>query len=199
MSATPVPERYTTEQIDSFYAQGFWERTSLTDLVVAQIDQRGDRPFIFDSTTSLTYAQLRERALRVAVGLKREGVAAGDRVAVQLPNWTEFVVLAVALSRIGAVTVPIMPIYPGAEVAYVLRHSGAVAAVTCGEFRGFDHLAMFRDLRTECPDLRGLYVARSAGSEGVRSLDELAAEGDLEALDAEAGPDAAPDDPFLIV
>src|SRR4051794_29733872 len=128
MSAATVHERYTDERIAGFYEAGFWEKSSLTDLVVEQADRGGDQVFVFDGTTSLTYADFRTAALRLAVGLAREGVGRGDRVAVQLPNWTEFVVVAVALSRIGAVLVPIMPIYRGDEVRYVLQHSGAVAA-----------------------------------------------------------------------
>jgi acyl-CoA synthetase (AMP-forming)/AMP-acid ligase II len=199
MSTTTVFDRLTAEQIADFHATGRWQDTSFTDLVLAQLDVRGDRVFVFDGTTSLTYAEFRERALRIAVGLRRSGIGAGDRVAVQLPNWTEVVVMAAALSRIGGVFVPIMPIYRGDEVGYVLQHSGAVAAVTCGEFRGFDHLAMFSELQPQCPELRALYVARSAGRDGARALDELAVEGDLAELDAEAGPDSSPDDGFMIV
>src|SRR4051794_39512275 len=118
MSVTTVHERYTDEQIASFYASGYWQESTLTDLVLAQLADRGDKAFVFDGTTSLTYAQFREKALRLAVGLQRAGIGRGDRVAVQLPNWTEFAVLAAAISRIGAIIVPIMPIYRGDEVSY---------------------------------------------------------------------------------
>ena len=198
-TTTTVFDRLTAEQIADFHASGRWLSTSLTDLVLAQQDRRGDHVFVFDGTSSLTYAQFRERALRTAVGLQRAGIGPGDRVAVQLPNWTEVVVLAAALSRIGGVFVPIMPIYRGEEVGYVLRHCGAVAAVTCGQFRGFDHLAMFRELQPQCPELRALYVARATGGGGASALDDLLVEGDLPALDEEAGPDSSPDDGFMIV
>jgi cyclohexanecarboxylate-CoA ligase len=198
-TTTSVFDRLTAEQVAEFHASGRWQSTSLTDLVLAQLNRRGDHVFVFDGTSSLTYAEFRERALRTAVGLKRSGIGAGDRVAVQLPNWTEVVVMAAALSRIGAVFVPIMPIYRGDEVGYVLRHCGAVAAVTCAAFRGFDHLAMFRELQPECPELRALYVARSAGGSGASALDDLAVQGNLAALDEEAGPDSSPDDGFMIV
>src|SRR6266567_3062223 len=142
-------------------------------------------------------AAFRDKSLRLAVGFKRQGVGRGDRVAVQLPNWTEFPLIAAALSRIGAILVPIMPIYREDEVAYVLRHSGAVAAVTCHEFRGFGHLEMFGKLRSEVPDLRTVYVARLPGevdASETPSLDSLMAGGDLAALEEEAGPDSSPDD-----
>jgi acyl-CoA synthetase (AMP-forming)/AMP-acid ligase II len=194
-----VRDRYTEEQIDGFYAAGYWQPTSFNTLIADQAARRGEQTFVFDSTTSLTYADFRDKALRVAVGLKRQGVRRGDRVVVQLPNWTDFPLVAAALSRIGAVLVPIMPIYRAEEVAYVLRHSAAVAAVTCEEFRGFGHLAMFEELRSAAPELRALYVARSAGTSQTASLDSLVVGGELPDLQAEAGPDSSPDDGFLVV
>jgi cyclohexanecarboxylate-CoA ligase len=197
-----IRDRYSEEQIAEFYAAGYWQPTSFNALVAEQAARRGDQTFVFDSTTSLTYAGFRDKALRLAVGLRREGLRPGDRVAVQLPNWTELPLVASALSRIGAILVPIMPIYREDEVAYVLQHSGAVAAVTCQEFRGFGHLVMFQDLRSAAPDLRTVYVARPpAGLDGseTASLDSLVVDGNLPALEDEAGPDSSPDDGFLIV
>jgi len=197
-----VRDRYGEEQIAAFYAAGYWQPTSFNALVAEQAARRGDQTFVFDSTTSLTYAGFRDKAVRLAVGLKRRGVRRGDRVAVQLPNWTEFPVIAAALSRIGAILVPIMPIYREDEVAYVLQHSGATAAVTCHEFRGFGHLEMFQKLRFEAPGLRTVYVARGpAGVDAAETpaLDGLVTAGDLAALEEEAGPDTSPDDGFVIV
>src|SRR5713226_1520247 len=197
-----VRDRYSGERIAAFYAAGYWQPASFNAVVAEQAARRGDQTFVFDSTTSLTYAGFRDKALRLAVGLRREGLRTGDRVAVQLPNWTEFPLIAAALSRIGAILVPIMPIYREDEVAYVLRHSGAVAAVTCHEFRGFGHLEMFQKLRFEAPDLRTVYVARTpAGVDASEtpSLGSLVADGDLAALEEEVGPDSSPDDGFIIV
>jgi acyl-CoA synthetase (AMP-forming)/AMP-acid ligase II len=197
-----VRDRYSGERIAEFYAAGYWQPTSFNALLAEQAARRGDQTFVFDSTTSLTYAGFRDRSLRLAVGLRREGLRPGDRVAVQLPNWTEFPVVASALSRIGAILVPVMPIYREDEVAYIVQQSGAVAAVTCDEFRGFEHLAMFAKLRSATPDLRTVYVARPRAeldASEAASLDSLVADGDLAALEEEAGPDSSPDDGFLIV
>jgi acyl-CoA synthetase (AMP-forming)/AMP-acid ligase II len=56
----------------------------------------------------MTYREVHESSLRLALGLRARGVRA-DRVAVQLPNWAEFVVVAAAVARLGAIMVPIMP------------------------------------------------------------------------------------------
>jgi acyl-coenzyme A synthetase/AMP-(fatty) acid ligase len=197
-----INDRYSDEQIAGFYEAGFWRPTSFNALIAEQAELRGDQAFVFDSTTSLTYGEFRVQVLRLAVGLKRQGLGTGDRVAAQLPNWTEFPLVAAALSRIGAILVPIMPIYRDDEVGFVLRHSGAVAAITCVDFRGFGHLAMFEELQAEAPDLRALYVARPPAefqSDQVQSLGSLFADGDVTSLEAELGPDSSPDDGFLIV
>lgn len=197
-----VHDRYSDEEIAGYYGAGFWQPASFNALVAQQVAGNPDATFVLDGTTSFTYREFGERALRLAVGFKRDGIGTGDRVAVQLPNWTEFALVAAALSRIGAILVPIMPIYRGDEVGYVLQHSGAVAVVMCGEFRGFDHAAMFRSLRADCPDVRATYVAR-AGADLDPDLgtpfDSLLADGELAALEEEAGPDSSPDDGFLIV
>ena len=92
-----VGDRYSGEQIASYYAAGHWQPASFNALAAEQAARRGDQTFVFDSTTSLTYAGFRDKALRLAVGLRRDGVRPRDRVAVQLPNWTEFPVIAAAL------------------------------------------------------------------------------------------------------
>src|SRR5439155_3143070 len=102
-------------------------------------------------------------ALQLALGLRRFGIGRGDRVAVQLPNWSEFALWVAAIARLGAVIVPIMPIYRDDDVAYVLAHSGAKVAVTCEEFKKFRYLDMFVKLRSQVPDLQ-LVVVRNSGA-----------------------------------
>ncbi|WP_219996359.1 AMP-binding protein [Nocardioides humi] len=193
-----VRDRYSDEEIASYYAQGFWQESSFYRLATDQAAATPDAPFLVDSSTSLTYAEFADRVLRLAAGLHRAGLRRGERIAVQLPNWVEFPLVAAAASRIGAIVVPIMPIYRGDEVGYVVQHSGAAFAVTCGEFRGFDHAAMFAELRPRTPDLRKVFVAR-AGASGADSLDALFATGEPAELEAEVGADSSPDDGFLIV
>lgn len=171
---------------------------TMSDLVARFARTTPDAVAFRDGDLTLTWTQTHARVSRMASVLAGHGVGPGDRVAVQLPNWAEFAVSYLAIARIGAVMVPIMTVYRHAEVAHVLRNSGAVAAVTTGEFRAFDHAAMFRGLRAECPDLRTLVIARSAAQDGELSFDEACA-GDSVPSDAELGPHRDADLPHLIV
>lgn len=199
---TTVHDRYQPDQIEGYYAAGLWQSKSFNSLISERAEAHGKRRFCFDSTSSLTYADYRDQVLRLAVGLRRQGIQPGDRVAVQLPNWTEFPVIAAALSRIRAIIVPIMPIYRDDEVGYTLQHSGAVAAITCEDFKGFNHLEMFQRLRSSAPDVRFLVAVRPLGpvDQGeALSYQDLLVDGSWEDLEAEAGEDSSPDDGFLIV
>ena len=110
----------------------------------------------------------------MAAGLRSLGVRVGDRIAVQLPNWPEYVLTYFALARLGAVIVPLMPIYRHKEVAYILGLTGASAYVgTAGD--AFDHLAMVRELRGDLPGLKTIVTVRSAAQPDEVRYEDLAA------------------------
>lgn len=84
----------------------------------------------------LTWQELNDRVERTATLLRSLGVQAGERVAYQLANTLEFVVVSLATLRIGAVCCPLMPIFRTREVAFCLRRSRARVLVIPDEARG---------------------------------------------------------------
>jgi acyl-coenzyme A synthetase/AMP-(fatty) acid ligase len=170
----------------------------LFDMLRIQVAERGEKVFITDNTGgSLTFRELRDQALRLAAGFTRRGIGRGDRVSVQIPSWTEFALIAVALSRIGAIMVPIMPIYRRDEVGYILRNAGVRMAITCDTFRKFSHLGMHTELKPECPDLQDIVVVRPSSDPGAAlPLESLLVDDPTE---DELGPGVGADDYFVIV
>ena len=194
MTFARVTDRYSAEEIEQFYATGAWRRETFFDLLEQQAELRPDKVFLTDDTTSVTFGGLRDGALRLARGLRRAGISQGDRVCVQIPNWVEFGQIALALSRIGAIMVPIMPIYRLDEVGYIVRNSGAKMAITCHTFKKFDYAAMYRSIQQDVPTLRQIVLARGE-ADGTTPLKALEADADL----TELGPGVGPDDHFVIV
>jgi cyclohexanecarboxylate-CoA ligase/acyl-CoA synthetase len=194
--ALTVHDRYDEESQQRFRRNGWWQDGSAAALLDRWADATPTRRFVSDGTTELDYGTLRERAHGLGATLVRQGVQRGDRVVIQLPSWSEFVIAYLAISRIGAVTVPIMTVYRQTEVAHVLHNSGAVAAVTTGEFRGFDHAEMFRGLQHETPALSTLIIARGTPGKGELAFEEACA---ATVDPAELGEYPAPDDPHIIV
>lgn len=191
-----VHDRYDDASIARFRERGWWQGGSAAALLDHWAEATPARRFVSDGVVELDYAGVRERSRGLGAALLRAGVRPGDRVAMQLPNWAEFIVAYLAVARIGAVLVPVMTVYRKAEVGHVLRNSGAVAAITTGQFRGFDHAAMFRELRGECPALTTLVIARSDAADGELSFDDAVT---TRTDDAELGPHPDPDLPHLIV
>jgi 3-phosphoshikimate 1-carboxyvinyltransferase len=89
----------------------------------------------------LTWRDLDSQADALATALLDLGVAPGEPVAWQLPNWTEFPVLALATARIGAVCCPLMPIFRQRELSFMLTRARARVLVVPEQFRGRDHVA----------------------------------------------------------
>ncbi|NKQ51891.1 AMP-binding protein [Amycolatopsis sp. K13G38] len=199
MTFATVRDRYSAEEIEHFYATGRWCPQTLFDMLEIQVAQRPDKVFITDDTRSLTFAELRDSALRLAAGLHRHGLRAGDRVCVQIPNWVEFAQLAVALSRLGVIMVPIMPIYRFDEVGYIVRNSGARMVFTCETFKKFDYVDMYRTVRADAAGLERIVVLRGSESEDTTAFDSLFADVEPEAAAREIGPGVGPDDHFVIV
>jgi cyclohexanecarboxylate-CoA ligase len=106
----------------------------------------------------LTWSELQRDSERVARGLLALGVKPGENVAFQLPNRLEFVTIALATLRVGAVCEPLMPIFRERELAFMLGESRARVLFVPREFRGRDHAAMAEGLRPELPSLEHVVV-----------------------------------------
>jgi len=80
----------------------------------------------------VTYAEMHDRATRLATGLSARGVAAGDVVGLLAYNSAAFLETMFAVSYLGAILMPINWRLAAPEVRYILEHSGARALVCDG-------------------------------------------------------------------
>src|SRR5207245_9332153 len=92
-----------------------------------------------------TRGALRDEPDQAAAPLARRGVGAGAVVSCQLPTTLEALVLMVALSRLGAIQNPIIPILRHREVGFITRQVATQHFVVPGTWRGFDYTAMVHD------------------------------------------------------
>jgi len=78
-----------------------------------QAERNGDTAFLLNEATTCTYAEADALTDRLAGGLRQLGVGKGDRVGLYLGNSPEFVLLTLAINKLGAVWVPINTDYKG--------------------------------------------------------------------------------------
>lgn len=108
-----------------------------------------------------TVGALGELARLLAGGLAARGIAAGDVVAFQLPNWAETVACYYGLSLLGAVLVPVVHIYGSHELKHILRESRARVLITTTQFGRQDYVSNVDAVRSELPDLELVIVIGS--------------------------------------
>jgi acyl-CoA synthetase (AMP-forming)/AMP-acid ligase II len=115
----------------------FWE------LMERRVDATPDALMAVDEDMrTLTFAEFWSEAERAAAGLQASGLGPDDVVSWQLPTWIESLVLVAALSRLGVVQNPLLPIYRSREVGFVTDQADSELLVVPSRWRGFDHEAM---------------------------------------------------------
>jgi acyl-CoA synthetase (AMP-forming)/AMP-acid ligase II len=117
-----------------------------------------------------TYRELNEAAARLANGLRSLGVGRGDRVALLGRNSVEWVVAYFAAAKAGAILVPASYWYKSAELAHVLRDSGAGVLITTA-----DHADVARDARAELTRLGIVWIGGAATSDRDTTYAQLIA------------------------
>jgi acyl-CoA synthetase (AMP-forming)/AMP-acid ligase II len=129
-----------------------------------------DRTAIIEAGAKLTYGELDERSSRLASGLLRLGVRPGDRVALASRNRSEVVETYFALSKLGAVAVPVNHALAADEARFILDSTQAAALL------GED--ALVARLGEACPGIKLSFDSSEyrsmAATEAPQALPEVA-------------------------
>ena len=132
----------------------------------------------------LTWSALAADSEVLAARLLALGVGPGEPVAYQLPNRLEFLTITLAVLRIGATCMPLMPIFRERELGFMLAESGARVLFVPDRFRGREHAAMAEGLASALPSLEHVIVAPDyaalLGAASAPSGDELVRVPDLD-------------------
>jgi acyl-CoA synthetase len=197
---TPAQTTFDHEAGARYYRDGLWHQQTLMDYFHQRAYDNPAGSMVTDGTSTLTNSETLLLASRLAARLRDHGIRAGDRVLVQLPNWPEFAVIYLALARLGAVIVPMMPTYGERELTFVVRTSEANTYITCSEFRGTDYLSLVRNVRSQCPSLKTLLIVRGEPENHSDALSFAALVGPDSGTpsEAELGPMPGPDDGHII-
>jgi fatty-acyl-CoA synthase len=111
---------------------------------------RPDAEAIVSRGERLTYGALRARSEALARAFLTLGVERGDRVALLLPNRSEWLITAFAAAKVGAVIAAISTFSTPREIAWTLEHAEPRVIVTMEAFRGHRYLAAIHEV---CPEL----------------------------------------------
>nr|AGS49567.1 long-chain-fatty-acid--CoA ligase [uncultured bacterium esnapd10] len=132
-------------------------------LFAAQVASRPEATALVFESVSLSYAELDERANRLAHLLIGAGVKSGELVALRMSRSVELVVAQLAVLKAGAAYLPVDPGYPAERIEYMLADAKPVVVLD-----GTQDTSAFpaTDPAVEITPAQPAYVIYTSGSTG---------------------------------
>lgn len=100
-----------------------------------------------DPWRTITYKELDNQINDLAVSMKNNGITRNSVVMMQLPNISESMIVFHAALRVGAVILPVTPIYRESEIRSILKQVTPDLIFTSQFYRKHDYVGMFNNLR----------------------------------------------------
>lgn len=148
----------------TYRAAGYWRGQSLGQLLRESAQRWRNRTAVLSTSVGAwSYRHLDRQADCMATGFVARGIAPGDRVVVQLPNCTEFLLVLFGLLRAGAIPVLCLPAHRAAEITHLARTADAVGYVIADTAGGFDYRELAATVVGEVPTVRQVFVAGAPG------------------------------------
>jgi len=138
---------------------------TIDELVRSRAAHDGAKPVVIDPVSRMSYRELEMTTSDLAACFVEAGVGKGTRVGLIMPNSVRWVRVAIALTRIGAVLVPLSTLLKGGELVSQLKAASVQFLVSVEEFRGHRYLddlqsalklREFGDEPLQCPELPAL-------------------------------------------
>ncbi|BBZ43044.1 class I adenylate-forming enzyme family protein [Mycobacterium parmense] len=109
-------------------------------LVTLQAARHHSKPMVIDPASRLSYRELDSTTRDLAARFVEAGVGKGTPVGLIMPNGVRWVQVAIALTRVGAVLVPLSTLLTARELTAQLRAAAVRYLVSVEEFRGHRYL-----------------------------------------------------------
>lgn len=113
---------------------------TIDDLLRRRATDHPTKPMVIDPIAQIDYRTMESTTRELAAGFVAGGVGKGTRVGLIMPNGVRWVQIALALTRVGAVLVPLSTLLQPRELVAQLRVASVRYLVTVDEFKGHRYL-----------------------------------------------------------
>ncbi|PJN89530.1 (2,3-dihydroxybenzoyl)adenylate synthase [Bacillus sp. mrc49] len=153
---------WPADYADLYKREGCWKGKTFGEMLRDRAEKQADKIAITSGDRNMSYAELDNRADRLAAGFQELGIKQLDRVVVQLPNVIEFFEVCFALFRLGALPVFALPSHRSSEINYFCEFSEAVAYIIPDKHAGFDHRTLARGAKSKNEKLNVIVTGDAA-------------------------------------
>ena len=156
-----------------YIANGWWRNVTFGYALDEVAEKYPDKEAFVDNKVRLTFTQLRETINRLAANLVELGIVKGDRVLLQLPNWSEFLFSFYALQKIGVPAVLMLPRHGLREINHFSCMTKAEAWIMPENYHKTNYIPMIVQALKSNPTLKHIIIVRGRENSSFISFDKL--------------------------
>ncbi len=164
---------YAEEDRQKYDNRRWWLGMTWGDLFDKATDIYPDKTGLVDGVGRWTYAELREKVDRLAIGLMKLGIRPRDWVLLQFPNWHEYVLAFFAMQKIGALTALLIPRHSASEINHIAALTKPVAWIVPERYGKIDYEPVIDAVVRENPQIEHVIQVRAARGGRYATLEDL--------------------------
>ena len=161
------PTRLTQEMIDEYITQGYWDETSIAQILRLNAKNYPESEAIVDGQTRLTWSALDRMTDTLALGLLEQGIKRDQALVAQVPRPSTTLLILLACHKAGIICCFPPLTFRQNEVKHVLKTLHAVAVVTPLKYRKTDYFGMVKEIAVDLPQLRLFFVTDDEAPQGA--------------------------------
>jgi len=137
---------YASQDVEKYSRMRWWLGMTWGDVFDKHTDIYPGRTGLVDDRGRWTNRELRQQVDKLAIGLMKLGIRPKERVLLQLPNWHEFVFSFLALQKIGAIVVVLIPRHNPLEINHFCRLTDPVAWILPRQYGKIEYQPVIDDV-----------------------------------------------------
>ncbi|HLR67218.1 MAG TPA: AMP-binding protein [Virgibacillus sp.] len=150
-----------------------WNPEPVHELFFRLAEQYKENDYIVFGNQKWSYANTEDLSKKFATGLMRLGFKQKDHVALNFPNYPEFIFSKFGVSAAGGITVPLNYRLKSEEFSYLIKQSDSSFIITVDEWNDTNYISVIRELCPEIfdgdrsrqfPNLKGIIVFSPQGN-----------------------------------
>ncbi len=185
---------YAKKDAEKYTRLRWWLGMTWSDLFDKHTDVYPEKVGLVDAVGRWTNRDLRQAVDKLAIGLMGLGIKPKDRVLLQLPNWHEFIISFVALQKIGAVVVVLVPRHNQMEINHFCKLTEPAAWILPERYGKIEYKQIVDDVLKENPRLKeNIIQVRPGGATRYHDLKQLMEQAELTSENLKALEGGRPD------
>jgi 2,3-dihydroxybenzoate-AMP ligase len=164
---------YDRQDVEKYSRMRWWLGLTWGDVFDKHTDIYPDKTGLVDDRGRWTNRELRQQVDKLSISLMKLGIRPKERVLLQLPNWHEFVFSFLALQKIGAIAVVLIPRHNQMEINHFCRLTDPVAWILPRQYGKIEYQPIIDDVLKENPQLKHIIQARAGEDTRYHPLEKL--------------------------